>query len=103
MDDSTFLANLFSNDFLPGDMKAKIESLPTRSDKASYFLDHVIKPSLSGPNDSLMDKLVELIGRSEDLALKDLSEKLNNSKAPEPAHSEEGKQYSRSKLEIFKG
>ena len=46
MDDSHFIANLSTRQLLPGDIESKIEALPTQSDKASYFLNHVIKPAL---------------------------------------------------------
>jgi len=46
MDDATFTAKLFSRGLLPGDCKDQVKSKATRADKATYFLDHVIKPSL---------------------------------------------------------
>ena len=52
IDDPLFTAKLFTNDLLPGDHKGHVESLPTKSDKASYFLDHVIKPSVTSNDGS---------------------------------------------------
>ena len=46
MDDVIFVAELFSHDLLPGNHYDKVESRPTRADKAVYFLNHVIKPAL---------------------------------------------------------
>ena len=54
MDDSTFIAKLTTNKLLPGDTGGKIEAQSTLADKASYFLNHIIKPSLDvGIVDSL--------------------------------------------------
>ena len=46
MDDTHFIAKLCTEKLLPGDTASKIAALPTQSDKASYFLTHVIKPAL---------------------------------------------------------
>ena len=43
MDDATFMAQLYSNNLLPGDGKAKVEAQQTRADKASYFLDNYVE------------------------------------------------------------
>lgn len=46
MDDAHFIANLSAKQLLPGDTENKIKQLSTPSDKASYFLSHVIKPAI---------------------------------------------------------
>ena len=46
MDDPIFVAELFSHDLLPGDHYDQVESRSTRADKAVYFLNHVIKPTI---------------------------------------------------------
>ena len=46
MDDAHFIAKLSAKQLLPGDTENKIKQLSTPSDKASYFLSHVIKPAL---------------------------------------------------------
>jgi len=46
MDDPIFIAELFSHGLLPGDHYDQVESRSTRAEKAVYFLNHVIKPSL---------------------------------------------------------
>jgi len=88
MNDPKFLADLYSQDFLSGDMKNKIESMDTQPAKASYFLDQVIKPSLTMTENNLFEKLVKLIEDSDSEVLKDLSRKLK--KMLESQHSEEG-------------
>jgi len=47
MDDAIFIAKLRSAGLLPGNLKAEIKSLKTSADKADYFLDCVILPSIS--------------------------------------------------------
>lgn len=46
MNDDHFIANLSARQLIPGDTGDKIKQLSTRSDKATYFLNHVIKPAL---------------------------------------------------------
>ena len=46
MDDTHFITKLTTQQLLPGDTESKIKTLSTPSDKASYFLSHVIKPAL---------------------------------------------------------
>ena len=46
LDDAHFITKLSANQLLPGDTENKIKSLQTQSDKALYFLNHVIKPAL---------------------------------------------------------
>jgi len=89
MDDPTFLDNLYSQDFLSGDMKNKIESMETKTAKASYFLDQVIVPSLTMNNNNLLERLIKLIGDSESEVLQDLYKTLR--KMSEDAHHEESK------------
>lgn len=46
MDDTHFISKLLSQQLLPGDTGEKIESKATQTEKALYFLSHVIKPAL---------------------------------------------------------
>ena len=74
MDDTLFRAELFANDLLPGDHKERVESLATKSDKAAYFLDHVIKPSVtSNDHGSSFDKLLSVMEDSEYQGVKELA------------------------------
>ena len=73
VEDATFIAKLCSKNLLPGDTKAKIHSLCTRSEKASYFLDHNIGPKVGiGSIDSLY-KLLDVMENFEDDYMKELA------------------------------
>ena len=78
MDDTLFTAELFSND-LPGDHKERVESLETKSDKATYFLDHVIKPSVISGVGSGFDKLLNVMEDSEYQGVKELAKQIRTS------------------------
>ena len=56
MNDALFIAKLYSCDLLPDDIKEYVQSLPTNANKAMYFLDHVIKPSVTSGVGSSFDK-----------------------------------------------
>ena len=58
MDDAYFIAKLSTQQLLPGDTESKIKALATQADKASYFLNHVIKPALSIDDTSEFNKLL---------------------------------------------
>ena len=46
MQDNTFIAKLNTQNLLPGDTGSKIEGETNPSAKASYFLKHIIEPSI---------------------------------------------------------
>ena len=80
MDDTLFRAELFTNDLLPGDHKERVESLTTKSDKAAYFLDHVIKPSVtSDDHGSSFDKLLNIMEDSDHQGVKELAKQIRTS------------------------
>ena len=79
MNDTLFTAELFANDLLPGDQKERVESLPTKSDKASYFLDHVIKPSVTSDDGSSFDKLLNVMEDSDHQGVKELAKLIRTS------------------------
>ena len=58
MDDTHFIIKLSAQQLLPGDTENKIKTLSTQADKASYFLNHVIKPALDINETSCFDKLL---------------------------------------------
>ena len=58
MDDPVFIARLTKHKLLPSDTNSQLKALPTRADKASYFLNHVIKPALDIDDSSSFDKLL---------------------------------------------
>jgi len=74
MDD--LLAELYANKLLPGDHKAKIESLNTRRQKAQYFLDEVIKPGLSIGYTGQFNKMIKVMESSDDRVVKHLAKQI---------------------------
>ena len=63
MKDVTFITQLSSNDLLPDIVGAHIESLPTSSDKADYFLKNIIKPSLDLDDIEELDNLITVMDK----------------------------------------
>ena len=61
MDDILFTVSLSKHQLLPGNISNKIEMLPTQADKASYFLNHVIKPALDVDDTSSFDDLISVM------------------------------------------
>ena len=61
MDDTHFITKLSSQELLPGDTENKIKTLSTQADKASYFLNHVIKPALDINETSDFDELLSIM------------------------------------------
>ena len=73
MDDAVFVAKLFSNDLLPGDLKNQLKLVHrTSADKAGLFLDSVIEPSVTSDGGSSFDKLLHIMEDSEYQHLKEL-------------------------------
>ena len=58
MDDEYFIAELYANDLLPGDLKNEIKSLNTSAKKASEFLDRVVQPSVTTNGDKMFITLL---------------------------------------------
>ena len=77
MDDAVFIAKLFSNDLLPGDLKNQLK-LPhrTSADKAVLFLDSVIEPSVTSDGGSSFDKLLNVMEDSEYQYVKELAKQI---------------------------
>ena len=73
MNDEYFLAELYTNKLLPGDLKSEIESLPTAAKRASKFLDDVIKPSVE---DDDSGKLRTVLSLMNDFNVKELTDKI---------------------------
>ena len=61
MDDTVFTATLTKHKLLPGNTKSQLTAQPTQADKASYFLDHVIKPALDIDDTSSFNKLLSIM------------------------------------------
>lgn len=61
MDDTNFINELSVQNLLPGSTQSQIKTLFTQVDKASYFLNHVIKPALDIDDTSSFDKLLSVM------------------------------------------
>ena len=80
MDDAVFIAELFSNDLLPGDLKNQLKLVHrTSADKAVLFLDSVIEPSVTSDGGSSFDKLLYVMEDSEYQHVKELAEEIRTS------------------------
>ena len=76
MNDSLFLAQLFSCGLFHGDLKNQIKVEKTSADKATCFLDHVIGPSISVGNSTNFHKLLNIMEESENDRLQVLAEEI---------------------------
>jgi len=80
MEDAIFIAQIEAAELLPGNSKAEIKAKPTSVDKADYFLDCLIKPTLQYNNDNLL-QLIKVMQESDYKPLKklagDIKDKLN--------------------------
>lgn len=65
MQDSIFVAKLTRQKLLPGDSKRSIEGQLTPTEKASYFLDNVIKPSIEIGSADSFDALLSVMEQCE--------------------------------------
>ena len=81
MNDALFIAKLYSCDLLPDDVKEHVQStsLPTTASKAMYFLDHVIKPSVTTGVGSSFDQLLNVMEDSDHQGMKDLAKLIRTS------------------------
>ena len=74
MNDTVFIASLYSNDLLPGDMKDVIESIDTKAQKATKFLDSIIKPTIESNDGTRFGVLLEVMKDSEDYNIRKLAD-----------------------------
>ena len=77
MDDSIFVAGI--NWFFCENQKSTMESKPTQADKASYFLDNVMKIGLKMYFLKLLQAMEKYGGPVEQLAI-EIKEKIEKSK-----------------------
>ena len=86
MNDALFRAKLFTNGLLPDDHERHVGSLslPTKSGTASYFLDHVIKPSVTSDDGSSFDKLLDVMEDSGHQGVKELARLIRTSSRKRP-------------------
>ena len=91
MDDAVFVAKLFSNDLLPGDLKNQLKLVHrTSADKAVLFLDSVIEPSVTSDGGSSFDKLLHVMEDSEYQHVKELAEEIRTSLSRKRSSSNHG-------------
>ena len=60
------VAHFYANNLLPGNHKAKMETLGTPKEKTEYFLDEVIKPGLNIGYTGQFSKMVNIMESSDD-------------------------------------
>ncbi len=85
--DAIFMSKLYSNKFLPGDTKAKIQEISTKAGKNTFFLDECITPGFY-PDDNvkgkssnpLLEQLLTAMETDNDRTLKALASRFRDSK-----------------------
>ena len=78
MNDACFRANLFTNALLPEGHVGSL-ALLTKSGAASYFLDHVIRPSVTSDDGSSFNKLLNVMEGSDHQGVKELAKQIRTS------------------------
>ena len=70
------LADLYTKRLLPGNHKAKVESLSTQKEKAQYFLDEVIKRGLNIGYTLQFNGMITVMESSDDPVVKYLAKEI---------------------------
>ena len=78
MDDTLFITKLSACKLLPGDTNSQLKASPTQVAKASYFLDHVIKPALNINDTSTFDDLLSVMGHCGYAYVEKLADKIKS-------------------------
>ena len=87
MDDVRFIAKLYSEGLLPGNLKSQVNlAQKTSADKAALFLDSVIEPSVTIDGGSSFDKLLNVMRDSEYQHVKELSKQIRSNLAKRSAN-----------------
>ena len=77
MDDPYFIAQLFREDFLPGDTKEAIAARATRAEKATFFLDKIIAPAFRDDGSNPMfSKLLNVMMNTDNQTLQSLAQEI---------------------------
>jgi len=76
MKDANFTEDLFKHDLLPRDVKIKLETLISHKERASYFLDNVIKPRIADCDNQCFGKLLTVMKISNYENVKDLAKQI---------------------------
>lgn len=77
MNDEFFLADLYAENLLPGSLKDDLKLLPI-SQRATKFLDEVIKPSIEINDCTKFQTLLRLMMKNEDITIKNLATRVRN-------------------------
>ena len=78
MNDTVFIANLFIHKLLFGDTIDKLHAISTQAEKASYFLDHVIKPALDIDDTSSFHTLLSVMQQCGYVHVEKLASDINS-------------------------
>ena len=81
MDDVRFIAQLYSERLLPGNLKSLVKAQKTSADKAALFLDSVIEPSVTSDGGNSFDKLLDVMTDSEYQHVKELAKQIRSNLA----------------------
>ena len=76
MDDGLFMAMLSEHELLPGDMENNIKAQATQVEKATYFINHLIKPSLDIDSTVYPEQLLVAMKESGYVHIKELANKI---------------------------
>ena len=78
INDVTFMDGLLEHDLLSGDLKIKLESLSVHNQRASYFLNNVIKPGLAVGNNKSFVSLLSIMKCSKHDNVKELAKEIEH-------------------------
>ena len=71
------VTKLYSDNYLSGSHKGRIDSLPTNEEKTGYFLDKVIKPGLEANYTQQFDEMLRVMKTSDDCAIVNLVDEIH--------------------------
>ena len=90
VDDTIFLAKLFSCDLLPGNLMNEIKAEKTAADKAMCFLSGKISHDISNGDFNSFNKLHNIMEESGQDSLKSLAGKIKSALKAEPVINTSG-------------
>ena len=77
MNDQIFMEELFANGLLPGNLRNEIQSLDTLAQKATKFLEDVIKPAVTNNGDNMLNTLLTIMRNSDKDNVIQLAERIH--------------------------
>ena len=78
MDDELFMAELHTNELLPGNLKNELKSLSTSAQKATKFLDQVIQPSITNNGNRILNTLLTVMRSSDNNVVIQLADNIHS-------------------------